>query len=259
MSPCSTPLAWWCQPRRRGSSDHPTKRFGSLAVPTIVLLVLALAGCGEGGGSGHSTATDSSGGTTPAAQPRPRPEPNADRDKFPRRASGEPKKAKEEPAMGGSGRATPITPLRVSDGGSAQFRVKGGDNSIQEYGKEAAEPELVQAAKALHLYLVARAGRDWPRACNYLASKQASQLKQLAASSPQIKGAGCAAALKALLVEASGPVARELTVVDAASLRTEGQQAFLLYRGAGHTAYFMSMAKQDGTWKVAGLDPSAFP
>jgi hypothetical protein len=166
----------------------------------------------------------------------------------------------DEGASVSSAATTGPAPLRVSGGGSAEFRVQGGDNSIQEYGTEAGAAELTAAAKVLHSYLVARAENKWGLACTYLASRQVSQLAQLAASAPQLEGNGCGAALAVALAGAvSGPAARELTVVDAASLRSRGGQSFLLYHGAGNTDYFASMTMQDGLWRVAALSPTAFP
>ena len=147
-------------------------------------------------------------------------------------------------------------PLRVSGGGSAQFLVKGGDNSIAEYGTEANHSELTRAARALHHYLTARAVHAWGLACDYLTTRQRNQLAQLVSSS-DLASKGCAGALAALSAKVSAATAHALTVVDAASLRSEGESAFLLYHGAGHTDYFIAMARQGGTWKVAGLDPAA--
>ncbi|HEX4670607.1 MAG TPA: hypothetical protein VH275_11625 [Solirubrobacterales bacterium] len=160
---------------------------------------------------------------------------------------------------GGHARNVPVGPLRVSGGGSAPFKVRGGDNSIQEYGAEADRSELVQAAEAAHGYLLARAKRDWSRACAYLSRRQTAQLQQLASSSPQLKGRGCAGILAAFLAEASSSTLRESAVIDAASLRGEGRRAFLLYRGAGDAGYFLPMTKEGAAWKVAAVEPTALP
>jgi hypothetical protein len=158
---------------------------------------------------------------------------------------------------GGKSTSSPeVAPLRVSGGGSAQFLVRGGDNSIAEYGTEASHSELTRAARVLHRYLTARAARDWELACDYLTTRQRNQLAQLAASS-HLTSKSCAGALSALSAKVSTATAHALTVVDAASLRSKGESAFLLYHGAGHTGYFIAMAREGGTWKVAALDPTA--
>lgn len=145
------------------------------------------------------------------------------------------------------------TPLKISGGGSEQFRNKGGDNSIQEYGEESDESELDEAAEALHSFYVARAEENWSSACTYLSKSMVQQLEQLAAQSPQLKSKGCAAILHAFTRPLPPSVARETTVVDAGSLRTEGEQSFLIYYGEGKVAYAMPMKQEDGGWKVTLL------
>jgi hypothetical protein len=219
--------------------DTPsTRRAAALALAlAATLFALSLSACGGGGGGSASSpevSVTSQGSTA---------ETSATTDHH-----------SEPPNM-----SAKTAPLGISGGGSAQFRVQGGDNSIQEYGAEADRSDLVQAAKVAHGYLVARAERDWARACGYLSGRQTAQLQQLASSSPQLKGKGCGAILAALSAEVSAAAARELTVVAAASLRSEGDQSFLIYRGAGDTGYFISMTREGGVWRVATLEPTAFP
>jgi len=144
-------------------------------------------------------------------------------------------------------------PLKVSGGGSDQFRVKGGDNSIQDFGEESGESELEEAATSLHDFLVARAEEDWPTACSHLAKTVVQQLEQLASRSGKLSGAGCAGILAALTPPLPAKVQKESTIVDAGSLRTEGEQAFLVYRGAEATVYAIPMKPEGGAWKVGAL------
>lgn len=153
----------------------------------------------------------------------------------------------------GSGSGSVTTPLKVSGGGSEQFRNKGGDNSIQEFGEERPESELAEAAEALHSFYIARAEEDWSGACAYLAKSVMQQLEQLAAQSPQLKNKGCAVVLHAFTRPLPPSVARETTVVDAGSLRTKGDQSFLIYYGEDKVAYAMPMKQEDGGWKVTLL------
>lgn len=154
---------------------------------------------------------------------------------------------------GGSGSGEVRTPLKVSGGGSEQFRSKGGDNSIQEFGEEGDESELEEAAAALHSFYVSRAEEDWTRACSYLTGSMQQQLEQLAAQSPQLKSKDCGAILHAFTRPLPASVRRETTVVDAGSLRTEGDQSFLIYRGEGGDVFAMPMKEEDGAWKVGLL------
>lgn len=145
------------------------------------------------------------------------------------------------------------TPLKVSGGGSAQFRTKGGDNSIQEFGDESDESELQEVAEVVHGFYVSRAAEEWDKACSYLAKSNIEQLEQLADRSAQSKGADCATVLKAFTRPLPASVEREITTVDAGSLRREGEQGFLIYSGAGHVTYAMPLRDEGGTWKVAAL------
>ena len=157
----------------------------------------------------------------------------------------------------GSGSQNVAAPLEVSGGGSEQFRTKGGDNSIQEFGDESDESELQEAAEVVHSFYVARAEEKWDTACSYLAKANIEQLEQLAAQSPQFKGSGCGPILKAFTRPLPAAVQREITTVDAGSFRREGEQGFLIYYGAEQTVYAMPLREEDGSWKVAALSGSA--
>ena len=152
----------------------------------------------------------------------------------------------------GSGASVPTSPLEVSGGGSAQFRVKGGDNSIQDFGEEGDESELEEAATALHDFYVARAKSEWQLACSKLSGVVVGQLRTLASHAKQ-SGKGCAAILAGITPSLPPSVQRESTVVDAGSLRIEGDRGFLIYRGAEGTAYAVNMTLEDDSWKVSAL------
>lgn len=235
-------------PARAVNTIESVRRLGT--VPTvalgIALLVLALSGCGDSsGGSGTSTATDAesrSGGAGGKST-----QGNATES-----AGGE-KAGERDEGSTGSGAEVHTAPLKVSGGGSAQYRVPGGDNSVQNFGEESDETELEEAASALHDYLVARAGEDWAAACANLSESVEEQLQGLASRSKDLEGRGCAAILGALTPELPPAVRRESTIVDAGSLRLEDEQAFLIFRGAEGKTYTVLMAHEDGAWKVASL------
>lgn len=141
-----------------------------------------------------------------------------------------------------------------SGGGSEQFRVKGGDNSVQEFGEEADSSELDEAATALHNFLDARAVGDWTAACTYLDSGTIESLKQLAAQSDALSGASCGEILGKLTNQAALPELRkEAERADVGSLRIEDGRAFIIYRGLEDAIVGIPMANEDGSWKVAGL------
>jgi hypothetical protein len=215
-------------------------------------LLASFAGCGEGG---DETGTTTQASTTAQATPQKRSSADdhkASKGNEGRKRSQEGSKKSTEPVN--------AAPLEVSGGGSEQFKVKGGDNSVQEYGEEADEGELREAAEVVHSFYVARAGEEWEEACAYLASRQIEALKQLASQAPQFKGKGCAALLAALTEPLSPTLQRQATTVDAQALRHEGEQAFLIYTGPpGKTVYSMPMNLEGGAWKVGALSGSALP
>ena len=189
-----------------------------LLLLALALATLALAGCGGGGGGGSTATTATAahpGATTTTFHPKPHHD---------------------------------------SGGGAAQFEVKGGDNSVQEFGAEASEAELEQAATALHGFLDARAERNWATACGYLSKATAQSFSQLGAGGSGSGAKGCAANLAALTGKTPTSTLREAAVADVGSLRTEGEQAFLIYRGAPKgTIYAIPIAKEGAAWKVASL------
>jgi hypothetical protein len=220
------------------------------AAVAAVILAFGLAACG----GGDSTTTTASTSNTTTSQPRPAKKDQA--------KGGSHNKAGKSNGSNGEGSApsggkVAAAPLKVSGGGSGQFRTKGGDNSIQEFGSEAGETELQQAAEAVHGFYVARAEEHWATACSYLTKSMAEQLEQLASQSPQFKGKGCAPILHAFTRPLSASVRRETTVVDAGSLRHKGEQSFLIYYGPGKTVYAMPMNQEDGKWKVGALTGDA--
>jgi len=196
------------------------------ALAAAVLLTLAFAACG----SSDSTTTGSSSSQSGTGQDG----------------------GKSDKGSGASGPKAQTAPLEVSGGGSAQYRVRRGDNSIQEFGEESDEAALKEAASVLHDYLVARAEEDWPAACANLAETVKEQLQVLASRSERSNLRGCAATLEALTPRLPPSVRRELTIVDAGSLRIEGERAFLIYRGAEGATYTVQMVPEDG-WKVGSL------
>lgn len=145
-----------------------------------------------------------------------------------------------------------------SGGGAEQFRVKGGDNSVQEFGGEAADSDFEEVSTALHNFLDARAVGDWTAACSYLTSSVVESLEKLSQRSEQGAGMDCGEALGTLtpsweVGSPKGLLVREAKVADVGSVRVEGDRAFVIYRGIEGMVMATSMAKENGRWKVASL------
>jgi hypothetical protein len=217
------------------------------AVAAAAMLAVGLAACGDDSGSdttAGTTAQKQQGAEAPASDSNGRPA-EADTE----REAG----SAEKP----SGTAAPPTEHDDSGGGVEQFRTKGGDNSVQEFGAEATDSDFEAAAAALHGFLDARAAGDWAAACEYVSSSIVASLEQLASRSPKLKDKGCAALMEALSGEVPEPIRKEAAIADVGALRVEGDQGFLLYRGARGEKYAITMADEDGEWKVASL--AGFP
>jgi hypothetical protein len=221
------------------------------------LLALGLLACGEDDETTSTASSNSSGTAT-------RPEGDGTGQAKGSQPSGSDGRKQAGTGRGGAdedsqaGASVDPAPLKVSGGGSDQFRVKGGDNSIQSWGEESDESQLEEAARAVHAFYVARANEEWAEACTYLASSMKEQLKQFAAQSDPQGSPDCATLLKALTRHPlPASVRRESTIVDAGSLRIDEDNSFLIYRGVDRTVFAMPVVEEDGAWKLTLISPTA--
>lgn len=235
-----------------------TRPFAAFIAALLVAALLVACG-GSGSDSSNSTGAATTGSSTASGadgNSQDSSQPGAD-DGEDQGQSGNDQSQSHGSGDEGAGSKNVATPLEVSGGGSEQFRTKGGDNSIQEFGDEGDESELQEVAEIVHSFYVARAEERWDTACSYLSKGNIEQLEQLAAQSPEFKGAGCAPILEAFTRPLPATVQREITTVDAGSFRHDGEQGFLVYRGADQTVYAMPLVSEDGSWKVSALSGSA--
>lgn len=201
-----------------------------------LLVALALSACGGGSSGNGTTSTD---GTT-----------SAEAGKEQVGGGGGAESAERE------GEAAEFTPKQHHDsgGGSQQYIQKGGDNSVQEFGKEADPQELEAAAAALHGFLDARAEGNWGATCGYVSTTIVESFEKLVAQTKKLKDASCAGVLEKLINPAvEGQLKEEAEVADVGSLRVEGERSFIIYRGIKGTILAMPMADENGRWKVASL------
>jgi hypothetical protein len=237
-------------------------RVGTRLLATLVAAALAAVLLSACGGSDSDSSSES--GST-VAGPEAKTKERAEAAKKEQEAEGKGSSQKQaggeagnsEGGGGGSSKESATAPLKVSGGGSGQFRAKGGDNSIQNYGEEGSESELQEVAEIVHSFYVARVEEKWEEACSYLAKSNIESLEELASQSPQLKGKGCAQILAAFTQPVSASVGRELTTVDAGSFRHDAEQGFLVYYGPEHTIYSMPMLNEGGAWQVGALSGSA--
>lgn len=227
---------------------------GASLAPAIFAGLLLLAGCGGEGGSSDAPAGAVAISTAQAPTEQVAPKNSGETH---HKSTGGTAAAGGSP---GSGSRANAGPLKVSGGGSAQFQVSGGDNSVQEYGVEAGGSKLQEVAELVHAFYVASIAEEWKRACSYLAAEVVEGFEQMAAQSPQLKGKGCPAVLGAVLKSPPASVQRQLSTINAAALRVAGEQAFLIYTAPPHeTAYSMPLRLEGEKWKVGALSGTALP
>lgn len=191
-----------------------------LALLLAAMLAISLSACGGGSSTGSGT----SGGEAPPSQST---------------AGGE--------SAGGN-------PGSKSSSPSAEFLTPGGDNSIQTYGGEAGAGEREVASHVLQSYMSARAGEDWPTACGLLEPSAIEGLERVVAA-----GAGCERTMATIAKRLSPGAWANTMTGPIASLRVKGEHGFALYHGTGGANYFMQMDNAGPVWKVAALEPTAFP
>ena len=227
-----------------------------IAALAALLLAAGLVACG-GGGDSSSSAGDEAAGAQAEAKPQEGGSKEGDRKQ---KKSGGGEKGSGGGGKSGGGEssgpsADEFSPQQHSDsgGGSAKFRTKGGDNSVQEFGEENSS-EFEAAAAALHDFLDARAQGNWAAACEYMSQGIVESFKKLASQAKQLKSADCASILQALTNPAAkGAMKAEAEKANARSLRTEGDRAFLIYTGLEGTVFAMPMTEEGGAWKVVSL------
>jgi hypothetical protein len=219
----------------------------TLAALVALLLLAGVAGCGGGDGSDSTAAQAGGGSGESTASGATAKQGDAGGKSSGSNAEGQPD----------SGNASEFKPQHHTDsgGGAEQFKVKGGDNSVQEFGEEADTSDFEAAATALHNFLDARAEGNWAAACQYMSKSTIESFEQLASQSKQGGDTSCGAVLASITNPAArGAMKAEAEKADIGSLRTEGDQAFLIYTGAEKgTILAMPMADEAGTWKVASL------
>lgn len=226
-----------------------------------LLAAAALAACG--GDDGDETTTSTATTTT---EQTPGPEATGE---VQRRAAQIEKERRRQPSegrakaeRGGPDGPPPTPPVEHSDsgGGAAQFRSKGGDNSIQEFGAEGGSAERADAAAVLHAYLDARAAGRWEDACSYLAAEVIATLEQFGSTyGAEKKLEGCPDILQALTSGAGTAGLRAMADVDVGSLRFEGERGFLLYHGPQGVDFAMPVTVEAGEWKLAAPEASPLP
>jgi hypothetical protein len=226
-------------------SRVPRALFNGVALATASVLILGSAGCGSGS---ETSPTGSSGTESVSRSPVPSHHEEG-KDVPPSGEDPKPSPKQAAPAH--------THPKKVS---AAEFETAGGDNSIPRFGHESQRDEFTQAEAALRTYLNARTSGEWGRMCAQLSNEARAALENYASEGPTASNAkSCGEVAASIFPPLSSGVAHRATVVEAASLRVDGDQGVLLFRGAGGVDYFIRLANEKGRWKLAAPAPSELP
>jgi hypothetical protein len=239
------------------------RRVLETLVAAIVALLLAvgLAACG-GGDSSTSTAAEADQGGSGAKSNGASTQGDAKSGSKAKPDSGGEGKAGgsgDAEGQSGGGNAASFVPKHHNDsgGGSQQYRVKGGDNSVQEFGSEADTEEFDTAAVVLHNFLDARAEGNWAATCEYMSKAIIQSFEELVARAKEVEATSCGEILEKLTNPAAKQSMKaEAEKANAGSLRIEDERAFVIYTGIEDTIFAMPMANEAGVWKVASLAPT---
>jgi hypothetical protein len=213
-----------------------------------LLLALGVAACG--GGDDSDSTTEASG------QQSSQVDSGSQGDKSSDESDSGPSNSTGGGSESDASAASDFTPKKHNDsgGGAEQFKVKGGDNSVQEFGEEADSEEFEAAAAALHNFLDARAEGNWAAACQYMSQGVTESFEQFASRAKGAEDTSCGTVLEQLTNPAAAPLLKEEAAkASVGSLRIEDERAFVIYTGLDGTIMAMPMENEDGDWKVASL------
>jgi hypothetical protein len=156
---------------------------------------------------------------------------------------------------GGESTSTVATGSREGypKGPTRQFLTPGSDNTVQEFGREAAPAERMQASKTVAAWLLARVRGDWAEACSYMHAKIAAQAGRLGSTVTGKHITGCPQGLAA--VTRGGETPRDNLKSGVASLRIQAGRGYAQYHGKEGRDWVLAVRREHGTWKIADFFP----
>lgn len=131
--------------------------------------------------------------------------------------------------------------------------------SIKAYGEEVEGADATAITFALVQYLSARAGGDAATACARLYSVLRDNLLRLASRSddPAVREGGCPVAFGVLTKGAPATALGDAARIDVASVRRQGNRAFVIYKTPETISVDMPMYLEDGNWVVGAIEAYA--
>lgn len=144
-------------------------------------------------------------------------------------------------------------PSEASRPSIAEEEEQAGDQSIQEYGAEAAGGEREAVAAAARSFFGALADSDYAKVCAGLTSANRGQLQQyLKLGGGEV--ASCAAVLAKILSVPSSEASKAARAT-VSRVRIADGNAFILFRPAGGKLSYFVMKDEDGAWKATSIAP----
>jgi hypothetical protein len=141
------------------------------------------------------------------------------------------------------------------EGPSREFLIRGGDNAIQTFGREATKAEREQASEVIQAWMKARAAQDWAKDCSYFSRKYIRILvaeDAVQVSKGRVKN--CPQALAYFGHLASGTYKDNLTgPID--SLRVGEGHGYAQYHGNDGRDWVISVDREKGKWWVSIAAP----
>jgi len=140
-------------------------------------------------------------------------------------------------------------------GPTRQFLIRGGDDAVQTFGREAPIGERKQASRVIHAWMRTRAAQAWTKDCSYLAPGYA---KSLTADAHRVSGGNvrtCPQALAHFGHEASGSYKNTLGGLPIVSLRIGSGLGYAQYHGNDGHDWIVPVRRQNGKWLVANATP----
>ncbi|HWC48788.1 MAG TPA: hypothetical protein VG448_07900 [Solirubrobacterales bacterium] len=140
-------------------------------------------------------------------------------------------------------------------GPTREFFIRGGDNVVQLFGREATKAEREQASEVISAWMKARAAQDWAKDCSYFSRRYVRLLvAEDATKVTKGKVKNCPQALAYFGHEASGSYKNNLSgPID--SLRVSKGLGYAQYHGNDGHDWVISMNRENGRWLVAIASP----
>jgi hypothetical protein len=141
-------------------------------------------------------------------------------------------------------------------GPTREFLIRGGDNAVQTFGREASKAEREQASEVIQGWMKARAAQNWKKDCSYFARSYIHQLvAEDAAKVTHGRVKTCPQALAYFGHLASGSNYKYNLSGPIDSLRVEEGHGYAQYHGNDGHDWVVGVYKEEGEWLVSGAAP----